>query len=1155
MATQTTSLTRKRKSARLRALVVLVLGVIVTIAVSLFVKNLQEGRRVATQQSLANDYIHALERELDRKSRLFAPLAHQVSIAKEHVSRDDVLKRLKELNHIISQVPEQQGIRFMSLVPTWAVSDASLRDQIVARFEAEKVYVKDFLSRQQELGGSQKSVPVLDESLIMGWDQLGTTERRFMVIAHPFFRTFDKQNHTSSDRRYAVGHVMVWLDLPRTLRQSWDGFRDPERLIYLEINATQTEPIYAIYQSGLIEISDVRPDVFIEEETTAIQFNMLGQAVSFRFENVVQQDANLFTHFHWVVLIVGLFSTVLWSLMAVRISDQQKDAKSNIASLDDVSQKLAHEAHQRRTVEDVLAMNQARWNFVVDNLPVVLFAVDRTGMFTLGEGKGLTALGLQPGKVEGSSIFEVFEDQPHLIDIMRECLSGETRHELVHLGRYWLDMRFSPVVSGDGSFEGLICVATDVTGEQNVRKRLDKVNMHLRGLMDNVPTGVAFVKGGIIQWCSRRLEEIFGYDHDALKGRSPEILYDDVETFRNMENMARMELMERNSFDMKVTFRRADKTRFKGEMTGRLVDRFNTKSGTMWVVQDLTRFIEEEKERRLTQTVFDNVVEGVMVTDASGKVILVNKAFVSITGYQEADVLGRDPSVLRSDKHDAEFFETMWAHLDKSGEWEGEIWNRRKNGQIYLCWQNISALKDDKGNVEEYVAVFNDITSQRETQEQLTYQSNYDLLTGLPNRQLLADRFTQATAQAQREHKAFSLVYMDLDNFKYLNESLGLEAGDQIIKTVAARLDQSLRSVDTVARIGGDEFIIMLIGAGDEEAASRAIANLSMVISQPIKISQHEDDILMSASCGVAMFPRDGETLEELSPKAEAAMHSAKEVERGLFMFFTDDMNERAQERLQLETKLRRALVNDEFQLYYQPKVSVETGEIFGAEALIRWMNPELGMIGPDKFIPIAEETGLIVSIGEWVFETACKQLKKWKDAGLPLHNVAVNLSGRQFTKPDLAHDLIAIIHESGIDPSALEIEITESFIATSETGVVDALNLLSNTGVQLSVDDFGTGYSSLNYLHRFPLDIMKIDRSFIMRIGEEDEGVTGNLAKAVIAIAKSMDLKIVGEGVENETQLGFLKENGCDLIQGYYFSRPLPVDEFETLLRSGRTL
>lgn len=1149
-----TSSSSATRTPRFRVLLVLIIGLGVSALVAVFVKGLQEDRTKATYQALSSDYLYAVEREMDRKSRFLNSIAGQVVFSRDRVTSANIFEEINGLKYLTTDVPEDAGIEMMQFVPFMGDIQNSVEGLRASVFE--KKHLKAFLEAHQGVWEAKGAVPLQNETVILGVDKLDGLDKRYLVLANPFFQSYGANHEGQDHRQYAVGYLLAWVDVAHLLRKSWNDKRAPEHVIDLEFANEAGRGIFVSYQSGLLNISAMTQAGSPRKAGHRVAFKLLGKSGYFNLTSLETPGGELLRNFHWIVFVIGAVSSMLWCLIAMRVRWFRLPLAKAGAQQQDVSQKLADETQQRRVAEDVLAMNRARWHFVVDNLPVSLFAVERSGMFTLGEGRGLAALGLEAGKVEGNSIFEVFEDHPHLIEIMRESLSGEEKHELVQIDHHWFDMRFSPVVLHDGSFDGMICVATDVTGEQNVRERLDKVNLHLRGLMDNVPVGIGFIRGGIIQWCSRRLEEIFGLDQDALKGRSPEMLYDSVDDFKAVEKDAREQLLQQDTFTKRVLFKRADKTRFLGEIRGRLVDRNNVNAGTMWVLQDLTRFLKDEKERRLSKTVFDNVVEGVLVMDADKRIVQVNKAFESITGFRKEEAIGQLPSILRSNRHDQAFFDQLWQEAHAKGEWEGEIWNKRKNGQIYLTWVNVSVLKDEGGQVEEYVFVFNDITSHHETQEQLIYHSNYDLLTGLPNRHLLNDRFRQAAAMAKRDRKPFCLLYLDLDNFKYLNESLGLEAGDHVIKTVAHRLDKSLRSVDTVARISGDEFIVLLVGAGDEEAASRAVANLSMAVSQPIQLDSQAEDIMMSASCGIAFYPRDGETLEELTPKAEAAMHHAKEIERGLFMFFTKDMNIRAQERLLLETKLRKALDRDEFELYYQPKVDLVTGRIYGAEALIRWIIPDVGLIGPDKFIPIAEETGIIVPIGDWVFKTACAQLKSWQDAGLAIENVAVNLSGRQFAKPDLAHELIASVYEHGLSPDNLEIELTESFVATSESGALDALTLLSNTGIKLSIDDFGTGYSSLNYLHRFPLDIMKIDRSFLMQIGEDGEDrKSGNLARAVIAIAKSMDLKIVGEGVETEKQLAFLRENGCDYMQGYYFSKPVPADEFEKLLRSGRTL
>ncbi len=1150
-----------RKAQSLRALAVFALGLMLTGSLSYFIYQIQSDRQIESQKALAAHYALDLERDLTKRVHTIAPIVDQVLIEQKRPSRELVMSRLTGLDQILGNFSHPNGFSFLSWVPVWVGRNQNGDRDIVALESWHKEEVVTFIGENQHQWEEQISKPRKKQGRLIGVDFIEKQGGGFFVVGHPFFQQIDLigsgLNNPKEEKQFPLGFLVGWLDIAQVMRSSWDVNRNPDYLIYLNTGHAGDENKIIAYQAGIVEIIDSSKMHPRADDGQRFDFSLGGKDLSLTLVPLMDPKQSFLKNWHWVVFCIGFTGTAMWSLflMRGRRIPAQKNSHDQPLWADDINRRLASETAQRRVVEDVLRVNEARWHYVVDNLPVALFAVDTSGMFTLGEGKGLEALGLKAGLVEGNSIYEIFGENTDLINAMRECLGGEEVHDTFQIHRHFFDMRLSPVLTPDGDFEGMICVATDITVEHQMQERLDKVNLHLRGLMENVPTGVAFVKGGVIQWCSRRLEEIFGYDNKELTGRSPEILYATTQSFRKTEEDARAKLLKRQIFNSKTLFKAKDLTRFIGEMTGRLVDPNNLQAGTMWVIQDLSDHLAEETERRHSQAVFDNIIEGVVICNADKQILSVNKAFTTITGYTEKEVLGRNPSLLRSERHDVSFYRAMWQAIDEDHEWEGEIWNKRKNGELYLQWAMIKALVNDAGVVQEYIGVFSDITKHRQTQERLSYQANYDQLTGLPNRHLLADRFHQGAAQLMREGKKLSLVYLGLDNFKYLNESLGHDCGDHILKIIADRLDSTLRSSDTVARIGGDEFVMLLMGVGEEDAAARIVANISMQISLPIDIPDHEDDIVMSASCGIAIFPEDGESLADLTRKADSAHDHAKKTERGMFKFFTEEMNEKAQERLLLEHKLRRAIDQDHLVLYYQPKLDVNTREIYGAEALIRWIDPELGMIGPDRFIPIAEETGLIIPIGEWVFKSACAQFKKWHDEGLPISNVAVNLSGRQFTKPDLANDLIAIIHEEKMDPNCLEIEITESFIANNDAGTVKALNMFSQLGVKLSVDDFGTGYSSLNYLHRFPLDVMKIDRSFIMNIAEENMSVSSNLAKAVIAIAHSMDLKIVGEGVENEVQLDFLKMNGCDFVQGFYFSKPLPVDEFEMLLRDGGKL
>ncbi|WP_135076994.1 EAL domain-containing protein [Terasakiella sp. SH-1] len=1146
---------QSKKRLYLRSFAALVFGLSLTGLLSYYVLQLQFEQGQKRREVLSNEYVQAFAAELKKSSNLLVPIAGQFFVEAEQPEKEDIRAALQRVKPLLAGLTLQDGYRHLAWAPLWMEREEGLYDDIVTLNALDQQHTGDFIWDHQAKWQSSIAKPEIQDSVVFGLDVVEEQGTAYLVVGQPFFQKASMLHKSGSGTLQPEGYLLGWLDLSRIMRKSWDGFRAPNNLIYLKLEGKQGQDVYIAYQSGLVERTDGHNLHEAASFRQHVSFGTAGFHMELSLVALQDKDQGVLHDLHWIVLLVGVGTTLLWCVLLAFMGRHKHERDASRNSLESYNLQLEQEAKQRRMIEGVLRMNEARWHYVVDNLPIALFALDGQGVFTLGEGRGLAALGMDSETIEGQTAFDVFKGHPDILNCCRECLSGEERRAIFAINRHWIEMRFSPVLKAPDEYDGLICVAIDVTEEQYTQQNLDKANLHLRSLLDNMPVGVVFVRDGVIQWCSSQLEAMFGFGRGQLVGRSPEVFYSDPSSFQDALLYSRPKLQENQVVELSPLLRRQEGERFHGKLIGRVIDPKNYQAGSLWVVQDLTKTIAEEKQRRLSKTVFDNVMEGVMVSDAQNRIVFVNQAFQSITGYQEEEILGHNPSLLSSGKHDHEFYQAMWGCLETDGRWSGEIWNRRKNGESYLEWLTITAHKNGEGEIEEYVAVFSDITIHRENQEQLSYQANYDHLTGLPNRRLLSDRFQQAAAMADREEKPFALVYMDVDNFKFFNESLGHGTGDVILKEVARRLDHVVRSADTIARVSGDEFILLLLGAGDEAAASRAVTNLFHALKAPFKLSGLQQEVSLSASSGIALYPSDGKDLSELIRKADAALYHAKEHERGSFMFFTEEMNVRAQERVRLENRLRHALEEDQFSMHYQPKVNAKTGEIIGAEALIRWEDPEHGLIGPDKFIPLAEETGLILPIGEWVFRTVCSQIRKWKETGVPVVNVAVNLSGRQFSKPDLAQELLSIMAEEGVEPHMLEIEITESFIASSHAAMTQSLNALSDKGVKLSIDDFGTGYSSLNYLHHFPLDIMKIDRSFINNI-EDGKGETSEkLAKAVIAIAKSMDLEIVGEGVENNQQLEFLRQNGCDYIQGFYFSKPLAAAEFEKLLLRGTAL
>jgi diguanylate cyclase (GGDEF)-like protein/PAS domain S-box-containing protein len=558
-----------------------------------------------------------------------------------------------------------------------------------------------------------------------------------------------------------------------------------------------------------------------------------------------------------------------------------------------------------------------------------------------------------------------------------------------------------------------------------------------------------------------------------------------------------------------------------------------------------------ERELRLAALAIENSSEAILVTDSMNKIVSVNRAFTEITGYEPMEVIGSDPNILSSKLYDHSFYSEMWESLKRIGNWKGEIIDRRKNGETYPKWLSISVVKNDHGEIANYVAVFSDITERKNQEEQILHQAHHDFLTGLPNRVFLQKHLSQALAHADRHNERLALLFLDLDHFKNINDSLGHHVGDCLLQEVTERLVKSVRSSDIVSRQGGDEFVILLEGIKGIHEVAIVAKKLLKSMAEPYFIEGHELNI--SPSIGVGMFPDDGKDILTLMKHADAAMYHAKERGRNTWRFFAEEMEIRASNRLSLERTLRHAIERNEFVVHYQPQVDIRSGVVTGVEALVRWMNPELGLVLPERFIPVAEENGMIIPISEWILREACAQCRAWKQAGLRPISMAVNLSPVQFRRKDMLPKMERIIEDSGMDTACLDLELTESCVMNNPDEAVIILKALKSMGLKLSIDDFGTGYSSLSYLKRFPIDKLKIDQSFVKDIMRDPENTA--IVRAIISMARSLDLEVIAEGVETEDQLSFLDGEFCNTFQGYYFSRPLPGCEIEEMLREGRAL
>lgn len=553
-----------------------------------------------------------------------------------------------------------------------------------------------------------------------------------------------------------------------------------------------------------------------------------------------------------------------------------------------------------------------------------------------------------------------------------------------------------------------------------------------------------------------------------------------------------------------------------------------------------------------TKALLEHIVAAVINFDEQGVIESLNPAAEKMFGCGSDEIIGQHITRLipaMQAGSDAALAGNTPSEPEKICRIGRESIGCRQDGQCFPI--DISITQLSLGGRSTAIAIIDDISGRKQYEEQLEYQANHDELTNLPNRNLLTDRLRQALLMARRNHQEVAIFFVDLDNFKFINDTLGHDIGDRLLKIVAERLSACVRSGDTVARQGGDEFVIIVSNQAVSDHTTRIAAKILQETAQPFCIDEHE--LIITCSIGISLFPRDGEDVQALIKNADVAMYRAKEQGRNRFQFFTGEMNARSLARMTMEKYLRRALEKNELLLYYQPKVNLYSGRVASMEALLRWQSPELGMVSPANFIPLAEETGLIEQIGEWVLRTACRQNKAWQDADLPPLTVAVNLSARQLRQPNITSLIRQVLRETGLGPRWLELEITESMVMQDVDRVTDILGELKGMGIYLAMDDFGTGFSSLSYLKRFPFDKLKIDQSFVRDITSDPDNAA--IAKAVIAMAHSLHLKVIAEGVETEGQLNYLRAHGCDEMQGYYFSRPVPVAEFEQLLRAGHCL
>jgi len=858
----------------------------------------------------------------------------------------------------------------------------------------------------------------------------------------------------------------------------------------------------------------------------------------------------------------------LWLLL--RLPESIDDLQAVTLSVSDIT--------NRKRIETSLIERERFWSDVVSAVPDTIYVHDIAGKRVMYSNNHLgPQLGYNQTEVRqlGERLWEklLHPDDVELYQRMRNIQQVQGNGLLMQFelrwrhrdgSWHWFDIREQALArDAKGRVSRLIGVAKDITEQITHSESLRTSEQRYRLLAESI-SDVIFSTDADLQlnYVSPSVTQVLGYDSQwalangfhslAANPRQLSGFYALLERVRNaLGDPQRLAELRAEFLPQLFVFDalRADGQKIPVEL--RLVPMWDDNGrfeGLLGVGRDISLQRRAEKDLRMAATVFEHSTAAILVTDPAGYIVQVNNAFSRVSGYSSRQIIDQLPGILTADTQQASHLGYVLKQLNQQGSWEGEVWLKRRNGEKFPAWVGITAVKDDEGDLVSYVCFFSDISERKASEQRIHRLAYYDALTQLPNRTLFQDRLYSALQHGERHGEWVPLMFLDLDRFKPINDSLGHAAGDRMLKEVALRLCACVDSDDTVARMGGDEFTLLLQSQAQREGAlTRAMhVGEQILASLALPFILEGREFFVTASIGIALSPQDGHELSQLMKNADTAMYHAKERGKNNFQFYQADMNASALQRLELESDLRHALEQGEFRLYYQPQFSGDGKRLTGTEALLRWQHPQRGLVPPGDFIPVLEELGLVVEVGDWVLRESCRQLAEWHKAKIRVPKISVNLSARQFAEGDLDQRIAQIIEQSEIAAACLELELTESILMEDVANAMQTLSSLKQLGVCIAIDDFGTGYSSLNYLKQFPIDVLKIDRSFVDGLphGEQD----GQIARAIIAMAHSLNLTVIAEGVETLAQLDFLRDHACDEVQGFLLGRPMPAQQFTAL-------